>query len=169
MTTLSQRNTLVVPERPSPWDAVQLDLDLNEYDPFNDTPPYINSLFEALVQTPRTLLDKFKLPTDSGAAVAQAITAGTAVAVSDGFYDDSRQAGSSDFIIAPNKDKGGVCLEGANFISTKSSLVREPSSTGSIPTNCDIDWKASRTAAKNDSWPAALQSQIFLWMDQCWQ
>ena len=117
MTTLSQRNTLVVPERPSPWDAVQLDLDLNEYDPFNDTPPYINSLFEALVQTPRTHLDKFKLPTDSGAAVAQAITAGTAAAVSVGFYDDSRRAESSAFIIAPNKEQGAGCLEGANFVT----------------------------------------------------
>ena len=35
----------------------------------------------------------------------------------DGSYDDSRQACSSVFIIAPNKDKGTVCLEGANLIT----------------------------------------------------
>ena len=57
------------------------------------------------------------LPPDGGAAIAHTISAGTAAAVSDGSYDDSRQAGSSAFIIAPNKDKGAVCLEGANFVT----------------------------------------------------
>ena len=38
-------------------------------------------------------------------------------AVSDGSYDDSRQAGSSAFIIAPNKEKGTVCLEDASFVT----------------------------------------------------
>ena len=66
---------------------------------------HMSTLFDALVQTPRTLLDKCKLPNNDGAAIAQALTAGTAVAVSDGSYDDSRQAGSSAFIIAPNKEK----------------------------------------------------------------
>jgi hypothetical protein len=57
------------------------------------------------------------LPDDGGAAIALAISAGTATAVSDGSYDDSRQAGSSAFIIAPNKDKDTVCLEGMNFVT----------------------------------------------------
>ena len=53
-------------------------------------PPYI---YHDLVQTPRALLDKFKLPSNDGAAIALAISAGTAAAVSDGSYDNSRQAG----------------------------------------------------------------------------
>ena len=58
-----------------------------------------------------------KAAPDGGAAIAQALTTGTASAVSDGSYDDSRQAGSSAFIIAPNKEKSTVCLEGANFVT----------------------------------------------------
>ena len=116
LVTLSHRNTLVVSERPLSWDWVQLDLDPNEYNPLDDPPPCVNSLFGAFVQNPRTLLDKCKLPTDGGAAIAQALTTGTVAAVSDGFYDDSRQAGSSAFIIAPSKDKGAVCLKGVNFV-----------------------------------------------------
>ena len=63
------------------------------------------------------LLDKYTLPSDGGAAIAHTISVGTAAAVSDGSYDDSRQAGSFVFIIAPNKDKGAECLEGANFVT----------------------------------------------------
>ena len=76
-----------------------------------------NFFFQDLVQTPRALLDKYTLPTNGGAAIAHAISAGTAAAVSDGLYDDSRQAGSSAFILAPNKDKGSEFLEGANFVT----------------------------------------------------
>ena len=83
----------------------------------DDPPPCVISLFQDLVQTPRALLDKYTLPSDGGAAIAHAISAGTAAAVSDGSYDDSRQAGSSAFIIAPNKERGAICLEGANFVT----------------------------------------------------
>ena len=83
----------------------------------DDPPPCIISFFHDLVQTPRALLDKSTLPSDGGAAIAHAISARTAAAVSDDSYDDSRQAGSSAFIIAPNKDKGAECLEGANFVT----------------------------------------------------
>ena len=114
--TLSRRNTLVVPEKPSPRTWVPLDLDPLEYSPLDDLLPCVISLFEALLQNRRALLDLCKLPPDGGAAIAQALAAGTASTVSDGSYDDSRQAGSSAFIIAPNKDKGMVCLEGANFV-----------------------------------------------------
>ena len=69
------------------------------------------------MQTPRALLDRYMLPPDGGAAIAHAISVGTVVAVSDGSYDNSRQAGSSAFILAPNKDKGSDCLEGANFVT----------------------------------------------------
>ena len=54
---------------------------------------------------------------DGDAAVALAISAGTASAIRDGSYNDSRRAGSLAFIIAPNKDKGVECLEGANFVT----------------------------------------------------
>ena len=80
-------------------------------------PPCISSFFEALVQKHRALLDKFKLPSDGGVAVAQAIFAGIGSAVSDGSYDDSRQAGSLAFIIAPSKEKSTECLGGTNFVT----------------------------------------------------
>ena len=115
--SLSHRNTPVVPERHSFWNTVQPDLDLNEYNPMDELPSCITSFFEALVQTPRGLMDRFKLPASGRAAVAQANSAGIASPVSDGSYDDSRRAGSSAFIIAPNKDKGAECLEGANFVT----------------------------------------------------
>ena len=83
----------------------------------NDPPPCIPSFFQDLVQTPRALLDKYTLPTDGGAAIAHAISAETAAAVSDDSYDNSRQTGSSAFIIAPNKETGSDCLEGANFVT----------------------------------------------------
>ena len=60
-------------------------------------------------------MEKYTLPSDGGAAIAHAISARTAAAVSDGSYDNSRRAGSSAFIIDSNKDKGAECLEGANF------------------------------------------------------
>ena len=94
MITLSRRNTPIGPERPSPWDPVPPDLNPTEYNPMDNPPPCINSFFEAVVQTLRALLDKIKLPTNGGAAVTQAISPGTASAVSDGSYDDSRRAGS---------------------------------------------------------------------------
>ena len=52
-----------------------------------------------------------------GTAIAHAIFAGTAAAVSDGSYDDSRQARSSAFIMASNKDRGSDCLEGVKFVT----------------------------------------------------
>ena len=117
MITLSHRNTLVVPEKPSTWTIVQQDLNPNAYNPMDDPPTCINLLFHDLGQTPRALLDKYMLPHDGEAAITHAISAGTAAAVSDGSYDDSRQAGSLAFIIAPNKDEGSVCLEGVNFVT----------------------------------------------------
>ena len=89
----------------------------NEYNPMDKLSPSINSFFRDLVQTPRALFDNYVLPPDDGAAIAQAISMGTAVAVSDGSYDDSRKAGSSVFIIASIKDEGTVCLEGLNFVT----------------------------------------------------
>ena len=83
----------------------------------DDLPPCIISFFQDLIQTPRALLDKYTLPADGGAAIAHAISARTAAAFSDGSCGDYRQAGSSTFIIAPNKDKGAVWLEGANFVT----------------------------------------------------
>ena len=117
MATLSHHNTLVVLKRSSLWERVQLELDPDKYNPMDEPPPCINSFFEALVQTSKALLDRFKLPSDGGAAVAQAISAGISTAVSDGSYDDSRRAGSSAFIIAPNQDKGDECFKGANFVT----------------------------------------------------
>ena len=76
--TFSHRNTLVLPERPSSWETVQQELHPNEYIPMDDPPPCINSFFQDLVQTPRALLDKFNLPSDGGATIAQTISAGTA-------------------------------------------------------------------------------------------
>ena len=116
MITLSSRNTLVVPEKPSLQTWVQFDLDPNEYTPLDDLLPCVNSLFEAFLQIPRTLLDLCKLPPDGRATIAQVLTAGTTAAVSDDSYNNSRQAGSSAFIIAPSKEKGTLCLEGANFV-----------------------------------------------------
>ena len=81
----------------------------------DDSPTCINSLFHNLVQTPRALLNKYMLPPDGGAAITHAISVRIAAAVSDGSYDDSRQAGSSAFINAPNKDEGSDCLEGMNL------------------------------------------------------
>ena len=72
---------------------MQQELDPKAYNPMDDSPPCIISFFHDLVQTPRALLDKFKLPSNDGAAIALAISAGTAAAVSDGSYDNSRQAG----------------------------------------------------------------------------
>ena len=106
-----------MPERTSTWETVQQELNLNAYNPMDDPPPCIISFFQDLVQTPRALLNKYTVPSDGGAAIAHAISARTAAAVSDGSYDDSRQAGSSAFIIAPNKDKGAECLKGANFVT----------------------------------------------------
>ena len=83
----------------------------------DNPPPCVISLLQDLVQTPRALLDKYTIPADGGAAIAHSISAGTTAAVSDGSYKDFRQAGSSAFIIAPTKDKGTVCLEGANFVT----------------------------------------------------
>ena len=99
------------------WTTEQQELDPNAYNPMVDPPPCIISLFHDLVQTSRALLDKYTLPSDGGAAIAHAISAGTAANVSDGFYDDPRQAGSSAFTISRNKDKGSVCLKGANFVT----------------------------------------------------
>merc|ERR1712091_192810 len=79
--------------------------------------PCIQAFFDGLLQSPRLLLDKFILPSDGGEVIAQAIASGTAAAVSDGSFDDKRQAGSSAFIIAPSKDKGVELLEGANFVT----------------------------------------------------
>ena len=70
LVTLSNRNILVVPEKPSPQTWVQLDLDPNEYNLLDDLLPCVNSLFEALLQISRTLLDLCKLPTDGGATIA---------------------------------------------------------------------------------------------------
>ena len=83
----------------------------------DDPSPCIISFFRDLVQIPRALLDKYTLPSDGGAAIAYAISAWTDTAVSDGSYDNLRQAGSSAFIIAPNKEKAAACLEGANFVT----------------------------------------------------
>ena len=55
------------------------------------------------------------MPSDGGTALSHAISAGTASAVSDGSYNDSRRARSSAFIITPNKDKGMDRSEGASF------------------------------------------------------
>ena len=57
------------------------------------------------------------LPPDGGALIAHAIFVGIAAAVSDSSYNDSRQAGSSAFIIALNKEKGSDFLEGVNFVT----------------------------------------------------
>ena len=57
LVTLSHRNTLVVPEIPSTRTWVRSDLDPNDYNPLDDLLPCVNSLFEALLQTPQTLLD----------------------------------------------------------------------------------------------------------------
>ena len=82
----------------------------------DDPPLCINFLFHNLVhQSPRALLESFKLISDGGAAIAHVISTGTASAVIDGSYDNSRRAGFSAFIIAPNKDKGLERLESANF------------------------------------------------------
>ena len=56
---------------------------------------------QAFLASPGILLDALTLPPDNGAAIATAISNGTAVSVSDGSFDSVLQRGSSAFIISP--------------------------------------------------------------------
>lgn len=103
-------------ECPSPWidQLPEPDPTLN---PFENLSACIQGVFEDLVNSPRVLLDQFVLPPDGGAVIAQAIKDGEALAVSDGSFDESRQAGSSAFIISPSQAADAVLLEGVNFVT----------------------------------------------------
>ena len=104
-------------ECPAPWTDGIPEPDPTEQDPLESLSACIQGVFEDLVNSPRVLLDQFVLPPDSGAAIVQAINDGDALAVSDGCFDDSHQAGSSAFLISSSQAVDAVLLEGANFVT----------------------------------------------------
>lgn len=103
-------------ECPAPW-IDQIPESDPTRDPFENLSACIQGVFEDLVISPRVLLDHFVLPPDGGAFIAQAIKDGEALADSGGSFGDSRQAGSSAFIISPSQAADAVLLEGANFVT----------------------------------------------------
>ena len=92
LVALSPRGFMMRAECPEPWTGQIPDPDSAEQDPLEDLSACIQEAFEDLINSPRALLDQFVLPADGGAIIAQAIMDGEALAVSDGSFDDSRQA-----------------------------------------------------------------------------
>eukprot|EP00532_Pseudo-nitzschia_australis_P012620 CAMPEP_0168221812 /NCGR_PEP_ID=MMETSP0140_2-20121125/10161_1 /TAXON_ID=44445 /ORGANISM="Pseudo-nitzschia australis, Strain 10249 10 AB" /LENGTH=65 /DNA_ID=CAMNT_0008151021 /DNA_START=46 /DNA_END=240 /DNA_ORIENTATION=- len=64
---MAHQGTQRVPECPRHWSQCQPDLDLNFYNPMDEsTPPCIQAFFDGLLQSPHLLLDKCILPSDGG-------------------------------------------------------------------------------------------------------
>ena len=71
----------------------------------------------AFISSPGVLLDALTFPPDDGAAIAEAITNGTAAAISDGSFDPVLQRGSSAFLLSPKVEENAEAswISGGNL------------------------------------------------------
>ena len=93
------------------------DVDPSEFNPILESYSCSLSAFQASIASSRVLLDLVDLPLDGGQDIGTAISANTAVAVSDGSFNPTLQRGTSAFIIAPAMNSSDDCLlSGSDFV-----------------------------------------------------
>jgi len=94
----------------------------DDVNPFETTYPDIQSARFAFLSSPGVLLDTLSVPSDNGLAIANAITNGSASAVSDGSFDSSIMRGSSAFIISCDSE----CTDESQFVSGSNLTTGNP-------------------------------------------
>ena len=85
------------------WYYSQPEADPVNFDPYEGPFANIDHAFSSSAQSPRILIDEYKLPEDNCKAIAEALRNKKAILVSDGSYYKDNEAGGSAFILTPGK------------------------------------------------------------------
>ena len=102
--SVSPRGDMVKKDNAYPWWYEATLRPPDRYDPRTTSHPCLIAAFQASIDSAHVLLDEILLPIDGAVALAQAISAGTAAAVSDGSFCPVASRGSSAFTIATAPD-----------------------------------------------------------------
>ena len=101
--TTCHGNSRIVLEKSRLWYYSQPEADPVNYDPYEGPFANIDHAFLSSAQSPRILIDEYKLPEDKFEAISEALQNKKAILVSDESYYKDNEAGGSEFILTPGK------------------------------------------------------------------